>query len=78
MTAPLLDIDDAAQRLRVTPGWLAKAAARGEVPSRKVGRRRRFTETDLDDYLERVREGADPWARSSRSEAQLRRGRRAS
>lgn len=53
----LLDVTAAAAYLDVTPEWLGKAAARGEVPSRKVGRARRFTEDDLAEYLDAVRQG---------------------
>ncbi|PSK96669.1 excisionase family DNA binding protein [Haloactinopolyspora alba] len=72
----LLTLDQAATQLKVTPQWLAKAARKGTVPSRKIGRYRRFTDADLDDYLERARQGKDPWKRSPQSESRLKRGRR--
>jgi excisionase family DNA binding protein len=50
---------EAAARLGVTESWLAAAAVRGEVPSRKLRKYRRFTEQDLADYLASVREGGD-------------------
>lgn len=55
----VMTVPEAAERLGVTPAWLAAKANAGEVPSRKVGRRRGFTEQDLTDYLDSVREGGD-------------------
>jgi hypothetical protein len=54
-------------------GWVLAQANAGLIPSRKIGRSRRFTEQDLADYLDSVREGGDT-PRLSR----LTRGKRAS
>lgn len=59
MAGDALTATEAAARLRVTPQWLIRAARAGVVPSRKVGRYRRFTEADLEAYLDSVREGGD-------------------
>ena len=42
-----------------TAAWVLAQANAGVIPSRKVGRSRRFTEQDLADYLDSVREGGD-------------------
>lgn len=55
-----LTLTEAAESLGVSVDWLQRAAAKGTVPSRKVGSRRRFTRQDLDDYLESVRHGGAP------------------
>lgn len=69
----LMDAAQAAARLRVTPRWLAEQACAGKIPSRKVGRARRYLQADLDDYLERVRQGqADGFAMSPRSRSRRR------
>lgn len=68
----LFTAEEAAPRLRCEPGWLKRAAARGLVPSRKVGRQRLFTETDLQEFINRSAQGQDPWARSPKSEARRR------
>lgn len=74
MTLPrLLDVKQAAEILRCRPDWLRRAAAAGDVPSRKIGRTRLFAETDLEEYLERVRQGRDPWALSPQQKAALNR-----
>lgn len=73
-----MSVAEAAQRLGKSTDWLQRAARRGDVPSRKVGRDRRFTDQDLADYLERVRvAGSDPWVMSPQSQAALRRRRSA-
>ena len=74
MSALTMTVTEAAERLGVTPQWLRINAANGTVPSRKVGRYRRFTDADLTEYLDRVREGgSDPFARSTASRARRRR-----
>lgn len=73
MTALTLTVTQAAEQLDVTEQWLRKEAAAGRIPSRKVGRSRRFTEADLTDYLERVRQGGDPWQQSAQSRSRRRR-----
>lgn len=62
----LLTIPEAARVLRVTEAWLADAARAGTVASRKVGRKRMFTEADLTEYVDRVRVGGDRMAAASR------------
>lgn len=72
-----LTVNDVARILGKEPGWVAKAASAGTIPSRKVGRDRRFTAQDVADYLESVREGINPMARNAR-QAAARNRRRAS
>lgn len=71
---PVYTVHDVAAILGREPGWVAKAASRGEIPSRKVGRVRRFTTQDVADYLDSVREGINPLARNARQVAARRRG----
>lgn len=68
----LLTAEEAAPLLRCEPDWLKRAAARGLVPSHKVGRRRLFTKADLQEFINRSAQGQDPWARSPKSEARRR------
>ncbi|WP_369053911.1 helix-turn-helix domain-containing protein [Kineococcus terrestris] len=76
--ARLLTCEEVAEQLRVRATWVAAAARRGELPSRKVGRYRRFTQADVDAYVEQVaRAAADPLAISARSYARHARNRRA-
>jgi hypothetical protein len=42
-----------------TAAWVSTQATAGVIPSRKVGKYRRYTAADLDAYLESVREGGD-------------------
>lgn len=68
----LMTVTQAAAKLGVSEDWLATAARAGDVPSRKVGQKRRFTDQDLLDYLERVRKGTvDPMARNARSQSKV-------
>ena len=60
---PLWTVEEAAAYLGVKPEWLAEAARKGIVPSRKIARARKFTESDLTEYLDRVKQGQDPWTR---------------
>lgn len=70
----LMTKEEAAKKLGVTPAWLSEKANAGIVPSRKIGRYRRYTDDDLQEYLERVKQGAlDPFARSAQSRARRRR-----
>lgn len=55
MRAPLLTAADAAEYLRRTPRWVTDAARSGVIPARKVGASWRFTEGDLDAYLDAAR-----------------------
>jgi len=78
----VLTVEDVAEQLAVPASWVAQAARRGILPSRKVGRYRRFLQADVDEYLEGVRQGeryweANPLALSTRSVAALRRVKRA-
>jgi len=75
MSALTMTVAEAAERLGVTTDWLRRRAAAGIVPSRKVGVYRRFTEQDLLDYLESVRQvsqstgAGTPLSRSRRRKA---------
>jgi len=53
----LLTIEQAADYLGRSPKWVAAAARRGEIPSRLVGRYRRFTPDDLSAYIDSIRVG---------------------
>jgi len=65
----LYTAEEIAAHLRAEPGWVTRAAQRGVLPSRKVGRKRRFTKADVEEFLERSRQGTDTWARSPRSQS---------
>lgn len=52
------DIEQAAAWLKVTPTWLASQARRGLVPHSRLGRRRVFTEADLQRILAQNRADA--------------------
>lgn len=67
MVVRLYTVDEAATELKCDPYWLVRSARRGTVPSRKVGRQRLFTESDLEAIVERSLQGKDPWARPGRS-----------
>lgn len=43
-----------AERLDRSEDWVRRAANRGELPHRRDGRRLRFTEADLEAYLEQI------------------------
>ena len=51
---PLLTVDDLAEVLHRSHEWVARAAGRGDIPSRKVGHKRLFKPSDVEKYLERV------------------------
>jgi excisionase family DNA binding protein len=51
----LLDYDDAASFLSVTPRLVRELWQRREIAGIKVGRRVRFTIDDLQDYIDRHR-----------------------
>lgn len=61
MTPVTFDAATFAERLGDghSAAWVLAQANAGVIPSRKVGRSRRFTEQDLADYLDSVREGGD-------------------
>lgn len=72
--SPLLSLAEAAAYLRVTQDWLRIKAARGEIASRKVGRARRFTQADLDGYIDSCAQvAANPMLRSPQSRSRNRR-----
>lgn len=63
-------VNDVAGALGKTPEWVARKASEGVIPSRKIGRTRRFTAEDIAAYLDRVREGGtNPQARTPRQQA---------
>ena len=43
----ILTVEEAAQRLGVTPGWIYERTGRKLIPPRKLGKFVRFTEEDL-------------------------------
>lgn len=61
MSAATFDAAEFAARLGDghSAAWVLAQANAGVIPSRKVGRSRRFTDADLADYLDSVREGGD-------------------
>lgn len=67
----LMTIEQMAARLHRSADFVTKEARKGTIPSRKIGKLRFFTEQDLADYLERCRQGTDPFARSPRSQARV-------
>ena len=48
---PYVSIEDAARFLAVPLSWLYDAASRGKVPSRKIGKYRRFRLSELDAWV---------------------------
>jgi hypothetical protein len=62
---PPFDRAEAARRLGVRESWLRQH--RDEVPFRRVGRFVRYTQADLDTYLERTSIDVHPLAPSARS-----------
>lgn len=70
----LMDVATFAARIDKTPDWVTREASAGRIPSRKIGRARRFTEQDLADYLESTRYvAADPLTQTRASRARRRR-----
>lgn len=49
---PLLTFEQAAERLAVRESWLRKAVAAEQVPHTRIGRHVRFTEQNLNDFIE--------------------------
>lgn len=73
----LMTAAEVAEQLQVPVSWVESRARRGQIPSRKIGRYRRFTQVDVDDFIESVRQAdlahrANPLALSPRSLAMLR------
>lgn len=52
----LYTINDVAKILDKEPEWVAVQARAGRIPSRKIGRARRFTAQDVADYIEFLRQ----------------------
>ena len=63
----MLTVRDLMRRLNVPRSWVYEAAARGELPSLKLGKYLRFRQDELERYLEEKREAA-------RMEREARRG----
>lgn len=75
MSAGLMNAAQAAAWLGpdITEDWVRRKANAGEMPYRRVGRRLKFTEQDLLDYLESCRQIAnDPLSQSAASRARRR------
>lgn len=51
----LLTADDVAQRLGKTADYWLRKARKGEIPHRKIGRSRMWTEKDIEVFLESVK-----------------------
>ena len=47
----LLTADQVAEQLQVSDEWVRECARRGDLPSVKLGRYRRFTQDDVDAYI---------------------------
>jgi len=60
--AQLLDFDEVADRLRVSRRTVERAVAAGELAAVTLGRARRVTPVDLEQFIDRLR--AEPVARS--------------
>ena len=52
-----LTVEEAAQRLGVTVGWIYERTRRKAIPHRKLGKFVRFTEEDLRAIVEAAAEG---------------------
>ncbi len=64
---PFVAIEEAARHLAVPVSWLYEQAARGKVPSRKIGKYRRFKLSELEDWAREQTNGngqADPLVHS--------------
>lgn len=53
----MLDYDESANYLSVTPRWMRRAVALRVIPHHKIGRLVRFDRRDLDAYLDAQRVG---------------------
>ncbi len=60
MADRLVDVKDLAERYGPPPSWWYAKAEAGEIPSFKLGKYRRFKIADVEDWLERHREGPRP------------------
>jgi excisionase family DNA binding protein len=52
-----LTVEEAAQRLGVTAGWIYERTRRKAIPHRKLGKFVRFTEEDLREIVEAAAKG---------------------
>lgn len=77
MSARLYDSTEAADRLGISEHMVRVAYRSGLLPHRKVGRFVKFTDGDLDEYVERIRATTQPGG-MQRSPAAAARKRRAS
>lgn len=76
--AALLTYTEVAQQLQVSEDFIRKAARAGTIPRRQFGRTYRFTQDDVDQFIEQAyRAGRDPFARTARQVAAMNRTRRA-
>jgi excisionase family DNA binding protein len=56
MSSELLTANEVAERLRVPPSWVYRAAREGDLPSVRCGRYRRFDEGDVERWIARQKE----------------------
>jgi len=55
MSTPYLNVEDVAQRLRISAYQVTAAYKSGTLPHRRVGRLIRFTEADLEQFQANTR-----------------------
>lgn len=74
MPDALFTVQEVAQQLGKTVDWVIREASAGRIPSRKIGRDRRFTEGDVQAYIDACAyRAADPLAQSDLTRARRRR-----
>lgn len=56
---PLFDVGDVAQMFAVSPRTISRWIEQGLIDYRKMGRLVRFTETDIERFIERIRVAAE-------------------
>jgi excisionase family DNA binding protein len=66
VTNRLLNADQAAELLNVKVGWVRAETRAGRMPCVKLGRYRRYRESDLAAWLESLTEGGTPGWRKHR------------
>lgn len=54
-TRALLTTDEASRRLSISSGMLRKMVRKGEIPKVKIGSLVRFDETDLSEWIARMK-----------------------
>lgn len=59
----LFDYDEAAAMLKIAPGTLRRYVSERRISFVKVGRQVRFTEENLEDYIQRNTQKVGRWAR---------------